>query len=177
MAKFLITIWTEEVPEGTVPPEELQQQAAAYQQVTDDMRSSEAFVAGEGINPSATAKTVRVQDGRTETTDGPFAETKEQLGGFYLLDVKDEDEAVQPTATATTVRAEGGKPVTTDGPFAETKEQLGGFYLLDCKDLDEAIEWAAKVPVPDDEPVEIRPVMDYAGTSYEDVERPVEARQ
>jgi hypothetical protein len=95
MAKFLLTIWTEEVPEGTVPPEELQKQAAAYQQVTDEMRSSGAFVAGEGINPSSTAKTVRVHDGQTKATDGPFAETKEQLGGFYLVDVKDEAEAVR----------------------------------------------------------------------------------
>jgi hypothetical protein len=95
VAKFLLTIWTEEMPEGAVPPEELQKQAGAYQQVTDDMRSSGAFVAGEGIKPSETAKTVRVQDGQTQTTDGPFAETKEQLGGFYLVDVKDEAEAVQ----------------------------------------------------------------------------------
>ena len=95
MPKFMLTIWTEEVPEGSAPPEELQQQAAAYQQVTDDMRSAGAFVAGEGLQPSASGRTVKVQDGRTETTDGPFAETKEQLGGFYLLDVKDEDEAIQ----------------------------------------------------------------------------------
>jgi hypothetical protein len=87
-------------------------------------------------------------------------------------------EGLQPSNTATSVKVgQGDDRIVTDGPFAETKEQLGGFYLLDCKDLDEAIEWAAKVPVPDDAPVEIRPVMDYTGTSYEDIERRVEARQ
>ena len=86
-------------------------------------------------------------------------------------------EGLQPSATATTVRIpESGDPVVTDGPFAETKEQLGGFYLLDCKDRDEATEWAARVPLPDEEPVEIRPVMDYTGTSYEEIQRPAEAR-
>jgi hypothetical protein len=95
MAKFLLTIWTEEMPEGAVPPEEAEKQAMAYQQVTDDMRSAGAFSAGEGLNASNTAKTVRVREGQPQTTDGPFVETKEQLGGFYLLDVKDEAEAVE----------------------------------------------------------------------------------
>ena len=95
MAKFLLTIWAEEMPEGAVPPEEMEKSAAAYQQLTDDMRAAGAFSAGEGLNPSKTAKTVRVRDGQPQTTDGPFAETKEQLGGFYLLDCKDEAEAVE----------------------------------------------------------------------------------
>ena len=85
-------------------------------------------------------------------------------------------EALQPTATATTVRVRDGETLTTDGPFAETKEQLGGFYLLDCKDLDEAIEWAKQLPM-DQGAVEIRPVMDYAGTSYEEIERTAETRR
>jgi hypothetical protein len=49
---------------------------------------------GEALQPTATATTVRVENGQTLTTDGPFAETKEQLGGFYLLDVADLDEAI-----------------------------------------------------------------------------------
>jgi hypothetical protein len=95
VAKFLLTIWTEELPEGAVSPEEGEKQMMAYQQVTDDMRSAGAFSAGEGLQPSRTAKTVRVRDGQPQTTDGPFAETKEQLGGFYLLESKDEAEAVE----------------------------------------------------------------------------------
>jgi hypothetical protein len=52
-------------------------------------------IAGEALHPATTAKTVRIRDGKTLQTDGPFAETKEQLGGFYLLDVKDEAEALE----------------------------------------------------------------------------------
>jgi hypothetical protein len=52
-------------------------------------------LAGEALQPTATAKSVTVKDGKTSVSDGPFAETKEQLGGFYLLDVKGEDEAIE----------------------------------------------------------------------------------
>ena len=54
--------------------------------------------AGEALQPTAAATTVRIRDGRTVTTDGPFAETKEQLGGFYILDCKDLDEAIEYAA-------------------------------------------------------------------------------
>ena len=53
---------------------------------------------GDALQPVATATTVRVRDGATETTDGPFAETKEQLGGFYILDCEDLDEAIEYAA-------------------------------------------------------------------------------
>lgn len=78
-------------------------------------------------------------------------------------------EGLRPSATATTVwHRAGGERIVTDGPFAETKEQIGGFYLLECKDLDEALDWAKKVPVGEGSAVEVRPVMDYTGTGYED---------
>jgi len=52
-----------------------------------------AIKAGHALQPTATAKTIRIRNGKTTTTDGPFAETKEQLGGFYLLEAGDIDEA------------------------------------------------------------------------------------
>ena len=52
------------------------------------------MVAGDALQPTSTATTVRVRDGETLVTDGPFAETKEQLGGYYLIDAKDADEAL-----------------------------------------------------------------------------------
>lgn len=55
-------------------------------------------LAGEALHPTDQATTVRVQDGKTMTTDGPFAETKEQLGGFYLIDVANLDEALEAAA-------------------------------------------------------------------------------
>lgn len=58
----------------------------------------ERFVAGEALDPTSTSTTVTVRDGKTITTDGPFAETKEQLGGFYILECADLDEAVSLAA-------------------------------------------------------------------------------
>ena len=54
--------------------------------------------AGDALQPTSTATTVRVRDGKTLTTDGPFAETKEQLGGYYLIEAKDLDEATKIAA-------------------------------------------------------------------------------
>jgi hypothetical protein len=95
MAKFLLTLWEDQALWAGASQEEMQKQSQAYQDVTDEMRAKGAFVAGEGVQPVNTAKTVRVRDDQVQATDGPFAETKEQLGGFYLIEAKDEDEAIQ----------------------------------------------------------------------------------
>jgi hypothetical protein len=94
MAKFLLTLWEDQSRWAQATPEDMQKQSQAYQDLTDEMRSSGAFVAGEGVQPANTARTVRVRDGATEATDGPFTETKEQLGGFYLIECKDQAEAI-----------------------------------------------------------------------------------
>ena len=65
-----------------------------YFDFTNRMRDEGKMLGGEALEPVATATTVSVRDGKVETMDGPFAETKEQLGGFYLLDCKDLDEAI-----------------------------------------------------------------------------------
>jgi hypothetical protein len=84
-------------------------------------------------------------------------------------------EGLQTTTTATTLRVEDGERVLTDGPFAETKEQIGGFYVIECRDLDEAIDWASKLPSAEGGATEIRPVMAYEGSGYEDPQHRVEA--
>jgi hypothetical protein len=66
-----------------------------WMEYTENLKNSGALRAGEALQPVATATTVRTKDGKTLTTDGPFAETKEQLGGYYLIDVKDIDEAIK----------------------------------------------------------------------------------
>jgi hypothetical protein len=71
---------------------------AAYDSFTKDIVDRGLFQAGEALQPTSTATTVRVRDGRTLTTDGPFAETKEQLGGYYVVDCKDLDEAIEVAA-------------------------------------------------------------------------------
>jgi hypothetical protein len=66
-----------------------------YFQFTTDIKKKGKYVAGEALQPTATATTVRVRSGKLATTDGPFAETKEQLGGFYLIEAADLNEAIQ----------------------------------------------------------------------------------
>ena len=71
---------------------------AEYGKFSALVRENGVFQAGDPLQPTATATTVRVRDGDTLMTDGPFAETKEQLGGYYILECKDLDEALQYAA-------------------------------------------------------------------------------
>ncbi|MBL0215999.1 MAG: YciI family protein [Myxococcales bacterium] len=75
-----------------------------YGAFTQDIKSSGHFRAGEALQPTSMATTVRVRDGKTTTTDGPFAETREQLGGFYLIEAKDLDEATAIAARIPSAR-------------------------------------------------------------------------
>jgi hypothetical protein len=95
MAKFLLTLWEDQSNWNQATPEDQAKSAQAYQDVTDDMRAKGAFVSGEGVQPVGTARSVRIRGEDVSATDGPFAETKEQLSGFYLLECKDLDEAIQ----------------------------------------------------------------------------------
>ena len=72
-----------------------QQDLELWGAFTQEVSENGLMRAGEALQPTATATTVRIRDGRTVTTDGPCAETKEQLGGFYILDCKDLDEAIE----------------------------------------------------------------------------------
>ena len=69
-----------------------------YQDFTQSVREAGKFVSGDALQSVSTATTLKVRDGKTETMDGPFAETKEQLGGYYLLDCDDLDEALKYAA-------------------------------------------------------------------------------
>ena len=92
--KYLLTIYQDESGFGNVSPEEGKAVMDAYYAFGQEVSEAGAFLAGEGLQPTATATTVRVRDGERLLTDGPFAETKEALGGFYLLECKDLDEAL-----------------------------------------------------------------------------------
>jgi hypothetical protein len=92
--KYAFTIYGDESRRASASEEDLQAMSQAYGAVTQEMNEKGVFVAGDGLYPTQTATTVRVREGDREVTDGPFAETKEQLGGFYVLDVKDLDEAI-----------------------------------------------------------------------------------
>ena len=91
--QYALLIYTPEL-EGEVPPEAIAAEMEAYNAFTEHVRSRGAMKGGEALDSVATATTVRVVDGKTITTDGPFAETKETLGGFYLVEAADLDEAI-----------------------------------------------------------------------------------
>jgi len=75
-----------------------------YFAFTNEVKTKELFVAGEPLEAVTTATTVRVRDGKALTTDGPFAETKETLGGFYILDCENLDQAIEYAAKIPTAK-------------------------------------------------------------------------
>jgi len=77
---------------------------AEYREFTDSILKSGNMKAGDALQPTSTATCVRVRNGKTLTTDGPFAETKEQLGGYYLVEAKDLDEATKIAARIPSAR-------------------------------------------------------------------------
>ena len=98
MPKYMLLIYADEAGLANVTPEQLQQEYEAYAAYTKDIKERGAWVAGEGLDRTSSATTVRVKNGETLTTDGPFAETKEQLGGFYEIEVGNLDDAIKAAA-------------------------------------------------------------------------------
>jgi hypothetical protein len=95
--RYLLLIYTEEQLDGP-PGDEAMAEFAAYDTFTAEVRERGLYEAGEALQPTSTATTVQVRDGVTITTDGPYAETKEALGGFYMVTAKDLDEAIELAA-------------------------------------------------------------------------------
>ena len=91
--QYVLLIYNEERNWTTVSPEERAALGREYYACTERMLESGHHRAGEGLEPTSTATTVRVRGGQLQTTDGPFAETREQLGGFYLIEAASLDEA------------------------------------------------------------------------------------
>ena len=122
--KYLCTIYGDESQMANATPEQANQMMEAYGAFGQE--AGDAIVAGEGLQPTSTATTVRVRDGERMLTDGPFAETKEQLGGFYLLECASLDEAIElaakiPGAQSGSVEV---RPVMNyDGAGAEDAQQ------------------------------------------------------
>ena len=93
--QYLLLIYAAESHEADMSDGARGELFAAYGAYTEEVKAKKLLLGGEALTPTATATTVRVRDGKTLTTDGPFAETKEQLGGFYLLDCEDLDQAIE----------------------------------------------------------------------------------
>ncbi len=96
--KYLLLIYGNEAEQMAMTPEQQGAQMAGHNAFTADIVKKGAFNAGEALMPTTMATTVRMHNGKTTTTDGPFAETKEQLGGYYVVECKDLNEAIEHAA-------------------------------------------------------------------------------
>lgn len=101
---YLLLIYNSEAEENALNETEMQKLMGEYTEFTKSIIQSGAFKAADRLRPVSSASTVRIRNGKTAITDGPFAETREQLGGYYLVDAKNLDEA-----TAIAARIPGAK--------------------------------------------------------------------
>lgn len=94
MTNYLLALYDDETSDEGKTEAEMAQLMADYDAFTESIKKSGNYVGGEALMPTSTATTVRVRDGKRLHVDGPFAETKEQLGGFYIVKAKNIDEAI-----------------------------------------------------------------------------------
>ena len=92
--QYLLLIYANEAAEAAMGEGAMTEMMNEYRSFTQSIIKDGQFKAGDALKPTSTATTVTVRDGKTLTTDGPFAETREQLGGYYLVEAKDLDEAI-----------------------------------------------------------------------------------
>ena len=93
--KYMLTLFHDESRWAHMSEEETTADMARWDDYTNQLIAAGALVSGEGLQPSATSGTLRIESGERIVTDGPFAETKEQLGGFYVIDVETFDDALE----------------------------------------------------------------------------------
>jgi hypothetical protein len=96
--QYLLLIYDNEKEFDSLPPAKQESVLGEYFKFTTWIKSSGHYVGSNRLKPVGDATTVRVRNGKTTTTDGPFAETREQLGGYYLVEAKNLDEALQVAA-------------------------------------------------------------------------------
>jgi hypothetical protein len=93
--RFMFMIYHDETELEALPEAERQGLVDASREYDEELRPSGHYIVSDALQPSRTARTIRVRRGKVSTTDGPFAETKEQLGGFFLIEAKDLYEACE----------------------------------------------------------------------------------
>lgn len=94
MTTYLLALYDNESNDRDKTEAEMAALMGEYEVFTESIKKSGNYIGGEALHPTSTASTVRVREGTRLVTDGPFAETKEQLGGFYLIRAKNIDEAI-----------------------------------------------------------------------------------
>ena len=102
--QYLLMIYQNEAEYGKIDPATGKKMLEEYGAFTQSIIQSGNFKAADRLRPTTTATTVRVRDGKTLTTDGPFAETREQLGGYYLVEAKDLNAAIEIAARIPSAR-------------------------------------------------------------------------
>ena len=102
--KYLLMIYHDERAFANLTEDDRQEIYREFRNLRDDLTRSGVFVTGSQLKPTSTASSVRVREVKTEITDGPFAETKEQLGGYFLIEAKDINEANAVAARIPTAR-------------------------------------------------------------------------
>ncbi len=102
--RYLCLIYDAESKWTTMTPAETGAFMGEYGAFTENVKASGHYIGGNPLKPTSTATTVRVRSGKISTTDGPFAETKEQLGGYYLIEAKDLNDAIQVAARIPSAR-------------------------------------------------------------------------
>jgi hypothetical protein len=93
--RYLLLIYDDETFWETTPPDALDEMMGEYRAFGEAITAEGIMRGGDALQPTATATTVRVRDGETLLTDGPFAETREQLGGFYMVECDGLDQAIE----------------------------------------------------------------------------------
>jgi hypothetical protein len=93
--RYLCLIYSDEKQIAAMPESQAKSTIGEYMAFTEGIRKSGHYLGAERLQPTHTATTIRSRNGKVSTTDGPFAETKEQLGGFYLIEARDLNDAIQ----------------------------------------------------------------------------------
>src|ERR1700757_1764807 len=91
--QYMLLIYQNEANAGNQDKAAMAKVYQEYQVLNEDLKQRGQFISNHGLKPPSTATTLKVRDGKTVTTDGPFAETREQLGGYYVVEAKNLDEA------------------------------------------------------------------------------------
>lgn len=117
--QYLLMIYNSEKDWAAMTEAERREASRGYGELTQSLKASQHFLAGEALKGAGTAVTVRVRGGVAQTTDGPFAEARESLGGFYLIEAADLAEATRIAARVPDAAIGGGgveiRPIMTFG--------------------------------------------------------------
>ena len=121
--KYLCLIYVDETVLDAMPAQELAALNAAHLDLNDELRASGRFIAAEALEATASTTCVRVRQGKASVVDGPFAETKEQVAGFYLIEARDLNDAIRvasklPAARHGAVEVRAARPLVAPGRAA-----------------------------------------------------------